>query len=368
MRVGMALLSLNTADWERVEAGRYDAPPVTPDHEIWADMLRLGDLAEPLGFDSLWSPEHHATPYCMVPNPLLVLSYFAGRTERIDFGTMVMVLPWHDPYQVAGEIALVDNLLGGRRLTVGVGRGTGRREFEAFRSDMNESRERFVEAVQAIKLALTHERFSFAGKHFRIPETSVRPRPRSTQLVADMSGAFNTPSSMKVVAELDINMLFVSAQTPEVIGGFAQQFNAMRAERGLPPDRPRVVSYAYCADDPNAERDGVRWATEFHSIESGRHYELDHPERFAGLKGYEDYARNQAHTQIDADALYETTRMAHALGTPQQCIDKVLRAQQMTNAQEFVFIFRFGGMPIERAEASVRLFAAEVLPALHALR
>jgi alkanesulfonate monooxygenase SsuD/methylene tetrahydromethanopterin reductase-like flavin-dependent oxidoreductase (luciferase family) len=367
MRVGMALMALNTEDWERVEAADYSRPPATPDSQIWADVLRLGDLAEPLGFDSLWSPEHHVTPYCMVPNPLLVLSYFAGRTQRLDFGTMVIVLPWHDPFQIAGELALLDNLLGGRRLTIGVGRGTGRREFEAFRSDMNESRERFTEAVQVIKRALTDERFSFEGKYFQIPETSVRPRPVSPRLVDDISGAFNSPSSMRVVAELDINMLFVSAQTPEVIGGFADGFNKIRADRGLPPDRPRVVSYAYCAEGPSAEADGVRMASDFHSAESGRHYELNHPERFEGIKGYEDYAKSRAHSQIDPDALYETTRMAHALGTPEQCIEKVLRAQEMTDAQEFVFIFRFGGMPIEQAEASVRLFGEKVLPALHAV-
>jgi alkanesulfonate monooxygenase SsuD/methylene tetrahydromethanopterin reductase-like flavin-dependent oxidoreductase (luciferase family) len=361
----MALMALNTADWDRVEAADYSRPPTTPDRVIWSDMLRLGDLAEPLGFDSLWSPEHHVTPYCMVTNTLLVLSHFAGRTKRLDFGTMVIVLPWHDPFQVAGELALLDNLLEGRRLTVGVGRGTGRLEFEAFRSDMNESRERFTEAVQVIKLALSQERFSFDGRYYQIPETSVRPRPLSSRLVDDICGAFNSSSSMRVVADLDINMLFVSAQTPEVIGGFADGFNKIRSERGLPPDRPRVVSYAYCAEGPNAEADGVRMAIDFHRIESGRHYELQHPERFQGIRGYEDYARNQAHSQIDESVLYETTRMSHALGTPEQCIEKVLRAQEMTNAQEFVFIFRFGGMPIEQAERSVRLFGEKVLPALH---
>jgi alkanesulfonate monooxygenase SsuD/methylene tetrahydromethanopterin reductase-like flavin-dependent oxidoreductase (luciferase family) len=358
----MALMALNTDDWERIDASDYSRPSTVSDQEIWSDVLRIGDLAEPLGFDSLWSPEHHVTPYCMVPNPLLVLSYFAGRTTRLDFGTMVMVLPWHDPYQIAGEIALLDNLLGGRRLTIGVGRGTGRREFEAFRIDMNESRERFIEAVQVIKQALSSERFSYDGKYYKIPETSVRPRPTSTRIVDDLCGAFNSPSSMSVVADLDLNMLFVSAQTPEVVGGFAQGFNKIRADRGLAPDRPRVVSYAYCAEGCDAEADGVRMAIDFHSVESGRHYELNHPERFEGIRGYEDYARSRAHSQIDADALFETTRKSHALGTPDQCIEKILRAQELTDAQEFVFIFRFGGMPIDQAEQSVRLFAEKVIP------
>ena len=67
------------------------------DHELVKGELALGDLAEPLGFDSLWCFEHHFTSYMLSPNPLQILTYFAGRTKRIQLGTMVVVLPWHHP-------------------------------------------------------------------------------------------------------------------------------------------------------------------------------------------------------------------------------------------------------------------------------
>ena len=52
------------------------------DNDLYQEELRLTDMAEPLGFDSIWSLEHHFTGYNMVPNPTQMLSYFAARTKR----------------------------------------------------------------------------------------------------------------------------------------------------------------------------------------------------------------------------------------------------------------------------------------------
>src|SRR5260370_7826718 len=87
--------------------------PGRSDAAVVAEHLALGDLAEPLGFDSLFALEHHFTGYAMSPAPTQLLSYYAGRTRRITFGTAVIVLPWHDPVRVAEQIALLDILCGG---------------------------------------------------------------------------------------------------------------------------------------------------------------------------------------------------------------------------------------------------------------
>ena len=84
MKVGMSIFMQNTNDkWT--------------DYEVYQNDLKLADLAEPLGFDSIWSVEHHFTPYTMVPDVLQFLTYMAGRTTKIELGSMVVVLPWHDP-------------------------------------------------------------------------------------------------------------------------------------------------------------------------------------------------------------------------------------------------------------------------------
>src|SRR5512141_2600679 len=108
------------------------------DLEVYQQELRLGAMAEPLGFQSIWGVEHHFTDYTMCPDVLQFLTYMAGRTRRLQLGSMVVVLPWHDPMRVAEEVSMLDNISDGR-LIFGIGRGLGRVEFEGFRVSMDES-------------------------------------------------------------------------------------------------------------------------------------------------------------------------------------------------------------------------------------
>src|SRR5690554_4419927 len=133
MHVGMTAIFQNPED-------------ARPDQDVYADDLRLADLAEPLGFDSVWGVEHHFTDYTMCPDVLQFLTWVAARTERIQIGSMVVVLPWHDPLRVAEQVSMLDTMSGGRFI-LGIGRGLGRVEFEGFRVPMGESRERFVQAA-----------------------------------------------------------------------------------------------------------------------------------------------------------------------------------------------------------------------------
>ena len=82
------------------------------DGEVYERELALADLVEPLGFESIWSVEHHFTDYAMCPDVLQFLTYMAGRTRTIQLGSMVVVLPWHDPIRVAEQVSVLDHLSG----------------------------------------------------------------------------------------------------------------------------------------------------------------------------------------------------------------------------------------------------------------
>ena len=75
-----------------------------PDRQIYANDLSLVDLVEPLGYESIWSVEHHFTDYTMCPDVYQFLSYCAGRTKTAQLGSMVIVLPWHDPLRAAEDL------------------------------------------------------------------------------------------------------------------------------------------------------------------------------------------------------------------------------------------------------------------------
>ena len=181
MKVGVHFNFQNYTDWERFEAQQIAEEPIISDAKLYEEELHLGGLVEPLGFDSYWCIDHHFSPYIMTAGAMQNLTYFAGKTERIDFGTMVIVLPWYDPVMISEQIAVLDNMLQGRQLTLGLGRGAAKREFEAFRSPMGESRDRFMESLEVVRKALTQEFFSHEGDFYSIPETTIRPRPRNPQ-------------------------------------------------------------------------------------------------------------------------------------------------------------------------------------------
>src|SRR3989442_12409402 len=84
-----------------------------PDLQTYQEELSIGDMAEGLGFDSIWTLDHHFTGYVMSPDPVALLMYVAGRTKRVQLGTAVIVLPWHDPVEEEEKIAPVATGSGG---------------------------------------------------------------------------------------------------------------------------------------------------------------------------------------------------------------------------------------------------------------
>ena len=75
-----------------------------PDSVVYREEVRLAELAEPLGFDSVWGIEHHFTDYTMCPDVVQFLTYMAAKTKKVKLGSSVIVLPWHDPMRIAEQI------------------------------------------------------------------------------------------------------------------------------------------------------------------------------------------------------------------------------------------------------------------------
>ena len=86
------------------------------DGEVVAEEIRLGELADELGFHALWPVEHHFNDYSFCPDNTVFLAHMAARTKRILLGTGAVILPWNEPLRVAEKIALLDHLSDGRVL------------------------------------------------------------------------------------------------------------------------------------------------------------------------------------------------------------------------------------------------------------
>lgn len=361
MDVGVMVSSYNHRDWDRLLAGEYDRPPDLSDEAIHRETMLLGDMVEPLGFNSIWCAEHYGSAYSMQGSPLQWLAYWAGRTERVDVGTAVIVVPWWQPMKLVHEIAVLDLLLNGRKLHLGLGRGVSAHEYNGFGVPREESRQRFVEMVEILRES-EKLRFSYDGKYYKVPETTVRPMAAHRgSLFDNMKAAFNTPASMEQAAELGMGQMFVTGSTIDEMAVGVAKFNAIRAKKGLPPNQPTTMMYLHCSTDKDELERGYRYAAE--QVWAARnHYAVWNAEDFSGVAGYEDYAKSFRQGKTFTE---ERTRLAddgHLIGTPEELIAKIQRTQQKISLEYLIVHPAHGTKPGEAARASLELFAKEVLP------
>lgn len=358
--------SYNHRDWDRLLAGDYSSPPVTPDVAIHRETMKLGNLVEPLGFDAIWCAEHYGSAYSMQGNPLQWLSYWAGRTERVGMGTAVIVAPWWQPVKLAHEIAMLDLLLDGRPLHLGIGRGISAHEYEGFNVAREESRARFVEMIEILRRS-EQDRFSYDGDIYHVPETTVRPQAlHRGSLFSGLKAAFNTPASMELAADLGLGQMFVTGAPLEVMASQVAKFNVIRAKKGLEPNQPTTMMYLHCSTDPDELAKGQRYAGE-QAWAARNHYAIWNSPDFSTVPGYEDYAKAFAQGRELSEDRAKVFEDGHLIGTPDQLIEKIQRVQEMISLEYLIVHPAHGSKSGEEARASLALFAREVLPVVHAM-
>ena len=138
----------------------------------YEETLYQIELAEELGFDSVWLGEiHFDRQMGTMPSILAMAAAITQRTRRIRIGMGVSLLPLHNPLHVAEEAAMVDVLSNGR-LEFGAGRGI-LPFYDGFLIPPQQSRERFSEALDIIVKAWTDDRFSYQGRHYKVRDVSL---------------------------------------------------------------------------------------------------------------------------------------------------------------------------------------------------
>src|SRR5215475_9014409 len=143
------------------------------------EVVEQACYAEETGFDGIWLTEHNFTGESVYCDPIPLASAVAARTSRIRIGFAVIQLALRHPIRLATELALLDNLSGGR-VDVGVGHGTNYNEYEfmgfGLRSD--DSRERMAETLEVMIRAWTEAPLVHEGKFYQLSLPELRPRPR----------------------------------------------------------------------------------------------------------------------------------------------------------------------------------------------
>lgn len=301
--------------------------------------LALGDHVEALGFDSLFVLEHHFTDYVLSPSPLMLLSYFAGRTTTLMLGTAVIVLPWHNPILVAEQILLLEAVSGGRGF-YGLGRGRSEIEFAGLGVDRADAEERWREGLHILRAAISGE-VVMPSRQKPSLALQVRPRP-ATHLLDRLFAPASDPDGARRVREEGLGLLL---STFKPWNDLAKTAEAYRSAGTV----PSPVVFAAVSVAPSRMEAQER-ALEFLAADSR-----------AAAVHYASPGRPPEPASCEEIAAYVSQQI---VGTPSDCVEQLLELRRHTGTEHVVFEVSYGGLPRLSAEANLRLLAAELLPVM----
>ena len=342
------------------------------DRQFVREELTQLELADELGFDSVWITEHHFSNYSISPNPLFYLGYLAGRTKRVRLGTQVLVVPWHDPVRMAEEIALLDHVSGGRAI-IGFGRGLARMEYEGLRVDQAEARQRFDESVAMVMQAF-ETGFIEGGELFKQPRREIRPRPIRS-LKGRVFCAAGSPGSMVSAARLGLGRLYLGqpmvldeskpSAGPGRLGGSADASadawleTWMTSHPGETPVAPFVSNLVFVDESSDRAKELAQTYTANTFRAAVKNYEMT-SDHHGTIKGYEAYSSLRM-TPEQADIAAANAGKGSVAGTPTEVLEQLEAIRKLREPQGMFPHMYTGGMPHEECLRSMRLFAKACL-------
>jgi len=349
----------------------YQLPCADDQSEVtrYRDTIEQVKHGDALGFQCAWLAElHFFRPFSIMPSPLILATAIAQKTERIRLGIAVNLLPLWNPVRSAEDGATVD-LLSDGRLEFGVGRGGIPLHFAGFNQPREESRERFEESLEIIRRAWTMESFSYRGKFYDIPETSVVPKPLQTPHPPFRLAA-NSPDTAIYAGEQHYPMLVASVTNPlpRMVQQVARYRDAWAATEIERPENPRpdvsTMFFVHPGDDLGTVQRTIEPSLDHYFGSVKRMGAMVDPG--LGARGYE-YMKDVRATlaNLSFDAIH---RDMAVFGTPAECVKRIRQLQAQLGMQEVLCWFNPGGrVPHEKVLDAMSRFAEKVMPAVREL-
>jgi alkanesulfonate monooxygenase SsuD/methylene tetrahydromethanopterin reductase-like flavin-dependent oxidoreductase (luciferase family) len=328
----------------------------------YAEMLETIELADALGFDVAWLAElHFGGAFSLLANPLMTVPVIAQRTRRIRVGTAVTLLPLHHPLACAEQAATADILSGGR-LELGVGRGSIPSQFHGFQVSVAENRARFDEALAILRLAWTHEGFSYRGRFYQVEDVEVVPRPLQ-QPHPPIRVAVHSAESFAHIADTGLPIYSGTTTTPlpqlrEFMALYRQRLAA--AGHAWQPDQMALMLPVHVGTTGEAAREAMRPGV--------RKYYENLRAIFSALP--DSYADHLPRLKIIEETLanlpYEKfCRDQGVFGDTAEVIDRLQAARDEFGLSQIIGWFDQGSMlRRDEVERTRRRFAEHVMPKL----
>jgi len=311
----------------------------------FAETVEQVRLIRSLGFDSIWSGEHHVTPGFHYFPLLSMLQRLAAEADGLWVGTNLVLLPLHNPVELAEIGAFLDVITGGRFI-LGVGLGYRAEEFAAFGVPMNERVSRLTEGVEIIRRLWTEDGVVHKGRHWQLENVTIRPRPLQKPRPSILVGS-QVDAGIARAARIADGWLVVPLPTVDEFAKQASVFAAARSAAGLPPSAHvcRLLEVYVAADEATAIRRAAPFLFEKYAAYMSW-----------GLRGV---AIDRAAPPDEQLRVLAANRFA--VGAPAQVIDALVRQHRagVTHASMRV---SWPGMPQADVLAGIELLGRDVLP------
>jgi alkanesulfonate monooxygenase SsuD/methylene tetrahydromethanopterin reductase-like flavin-dependent oxidoreductase (luciferase family) len=322
---------------------RFDmrAPFETPHEELYPAALEMAAWADRSGIDVIMLSEHHGTEdgYCAAP--VVLAAGLAARSRRIRLRWAAVLLPLHDPVAVAEQIAVLDQVSGGRAEIV-LGAGYVPAEFAMFGARLEDRATAVEERTALIIRALEGEAIEHHGASFRVtPRPAQRPRP-----TVIMGGA--VPAAARRAARLT-DGFYPTVYDEDLVALYEAECRALGQEPG-PVINTSGPLFVHVTDDPEKA-----WAV------IGPHalHELNAYGRWAA-----EAAARGMQSPFEAVDDVEAAKQCglYKVVTPDECLELCRRLEE--SGVVFVLHPLMGGLPPSFAWESLELFEKKVLPEL----
>jgi alkanesulfonate monooxygenase SsuD/methylene tetrahydromethanopterin reductase-like flavin-dependent oxidoreductase (luciferase family) len=335
--------------------------PWQSERERYGDTLGQITHGDRLGFETAWLAELHFFPeFSVMSSPLIVAAAAAQHTRRIRLGMAVSLLPLSDPIRSAEEAATVDILSNGR-LVFGVGRGTNPLHYGGFNIPMEESRDRFTEALEIVTQAWTNDRVNHEGKYYRVKDVAVYPKPIQKPH-PPIRIATNSSDTFPLAGRLGYPMFSSLVVVP------------------LPRFRKDIAVYWQTFEEAGHTRTGEEVALLFPLYVAETEVEAQTVPRESIMHYFDVLGRRMVAGDSDLDAAtrernkemqarlqrltFEEVRQSVAIiGTPEHCIERIQWLREEFHLSELICWFNPGGlMPHQTVLTSMSRFAAHIMP------
>jgi alkanesulfonate monooxygenase SsuD/methylene tetrahydromethanopterin reductase-like flavin-dependent oxidoreductase (luciferase family) len=297
--------------------------------EQYAACLDQCAWADELGFDTVLLSEHHGIDDGYCPSPITLAAAIAGRAKRLSLFLSVVVLPMHNPVELAEQIVVLDLLTQGR-LTMGIGLGYRAEELAMAGVSVKDRGKIAEEYLGVLRQAWTGKPFEWRGR-------TIRVTPKLQHPLRIIAGGYDKAAARRAAR------MRVGFYPGVIIPGVIETYHEECARLGFAGFVQPTGATAFLHVSKDPDRDWERVGP----------YLLYEARAYAQWQSQHESGGPES---ITLDMLRQNR--ACRVVTPEQCI------QLMQGPSRVFFHPLVCGMPPALGWESLRLFEKEVVPYL----